>query len=260
MRMVRGFVLAMALQLASFGWVTAVRAAEPLWVDLTAQGLTVYAEGVPLRSIVDKLGQVTGVRVRLDEGRDEPITIAFEDVPIEEGLRRLLRGRNFVFVSMPIDGVERARVFRTGDSRAEPISVAAAGPAEQSGQLSQFRGEALSNPDARRRARALERLAARADDRASIDAVIEMLQRETDPGLLERALDIAGEDPSTPLDVIVKLAQTHPAPRVRGRAVVELGKRATADARARQALEVLAADDPAPSVRSMARSLIQLAR
>jgi len=86
---------------------------------------------------------------------------------------------------------------------------------------------------------------------------VDVLEREANPGLLERALDIVRGERSVPLGPIVKLAVANPAPAVRTKALGCLGEQAGRDPRARQTLEAAAADDPAPAVRTAARTLLQ---
>jgi hypothetical protein len=231
----------------------------PLWVDVSAAGLTVFAEDVPLRLILDEIGRVTGMRIRVDGADQENVTIAFEDVPVDEGLRRVLRAKNFFMVSAPRGGVGQAHVFRQGGTPPAERRVAEAadaGDRQDPRGVSAIRSEAIANPSSRRRLRALERLAANADADAAIGAVVEILERESNPQLLARALDIAGQDPSTPVDVLVNLARRNPDAQVRIKALNHLSKRGTSDARVRQTLEVLATDDAASEVRETARRLL----
>src|SRR5437773_1632522 len=115
--------------------------------------------------------------------------------------------------------------------------------------VARLRGAALADPDPRERARALEDLAANLDQRAALDAVVEVLGRESNPGLLERALDIVGSERAVPLEPVLRLAASNPEPRVRIKALTRLSEQAARDVRARQALEVAAADDSSPAVR-----------
>ena len=123
--------------------------------------------------------------------------------------------------------------------------------------MARLRGAALADPDPRERARALEDLAANLDQRAALDAVVEVLGRESNPGLLERALDIVSSEGALPLEPVLRLAASNPEPRVRIKALTRLSEQAARDVRARQALEVAAADDSAPAVRDTAAKLLR---
>ena len=123
--------------------------------------------------------------------------------------------------------------------------------------VARLRGAALADPDPRERAQALEDLAANLDQRAALDAVVEVLGRESNPGLLERALDIVGSERALPLEPVLRLAASNPEPRVRIKALTRLSEQAARDVRARQALEVAAADDSSPAVRDTAAKLLR---
>ena len=87
--------------------------------------------------------------------------------------------------------------------------------------------------------------------------MLEVLDRESNPGLLQRALDIVGPDRTIPLEPLVKLAMSNPAPEVRIKALAQIAGHVARDPRARQALELAAADDATPGVRDAARALLQ---
>jgi hypothetical protein len=227
---------ALAVVLASLAGPAGLRADEdvpPVTLRVSEGRLSLDARDAPLQTILDEIGDRTGLRVRFDDPAqaqigDELVTVSFERVPVEEALRRLLRGRDFVLVYSP-GRLAEARVYgRSAEAPSgEPppaasVSSAPAGePVDRSG-VAALRRDALENPDPAARARALEGLAASGDQGAAHDAVLAVLERETVPGLLRRALDIAGVQ----------------------------------DPRARQLLESRAANDPAPEVREAARALL----
>jgi HEAT repeats len=222
----------------------------------------------PLRRVLDEIGDRTGVRVRLDDAgqakiADEIVTIQMESVPVETALRRLLRDKDLVLVYAP-NRLAEAHVYgrSTGRPAAEPPPAASVGSgpaaaAESRDTLARLREQALTNTDVNARAQALEGLAAQPDQRAVRDVVLEVLDRESDPRLLQRALDIVGPDRTIPLEPLVKLAASSPAPEVRIKALTQLVEHATRDPRVRQTLETAAAGDPEPNVRDAARTLLQ---
>jgi hypothetical protein len=258
-----------ALVLACFTWPAPARADEPpMSITVSAGLLTLEAHDTPLQSILDEISRLSGIRVRLDEAdeaqaADELVTIVLETTPVEDALRRLLPGKDFVFLYSP-SALAEARVYRAGDkgpgrAAAEPANVSAT-PGGESPDLTSvaaLRNQALSSPDPGVRSRALEGLAANVDQRAARDAVLEVLERESNPVLLQRALDIVGADRSLPVEPLVKLAIGNPAPEVRIKALTRLSEQIGGDPRARQTLEVSAADDPAPGVRQAAKTLLQ---
>jgi len=248
----------LVLLLVTLGPTARADEAPRLEVALSDGRLSVDAAEVPLQSVLDRIGELSGARVRFGDGdasnAREPITIAFAGLPLEDGLRRLLKGKDFV-LAYARSRLEEARVYSTAPAASAGAAVHA--PAAPDADVARLRGEALTNPDPQARLRALEGLAANADQRAALDAVVDVLEREANPGLLERALDIVRGESSVPLGPIVKLAIGNPAPAVRTKALGCLGEQVSRDPRARQTLEAAAAADPAPGVRTAARTLLQ---
>jgi len=232
--------------------------------------LSLHAREASLQSILDEIADRTGLHVRLDTvdaaALQEPVTIVLDRVPVEAALLRLLRDKDFVLLSSP-SGAAEVRVYgpgqRTAVRESAPAPAVGASPpqadAPDNAAVAGLRNQALADPDSGVRGRALEGLAAKADQPAARDAVMEVLARETNPGLLERALDIVGGDQSIPLEPIVKLAVNSPAPQVRIKALSQLSQHVSRDPQARRTLEVLAADDPAPPVREAAQALLRRA-
>jgi hypothetical protein len=279
---------AVALLVAGLVVAPAARADESSVITLTVRHglLSLEARDVPLQTIVEAITERTGVRVRFDESSasalDELVEISLQDVSMENALRLLLRGRDLVFVYGP-GHLAEARVYgraarapvaappaaSVGATPAAPPSAAlapgAAPPATppvaatplDAATLTRLRSEALDSPDPDARARALESIAATGDGARIRDVAVAMLDRETNAGLLQRALDLVAEDRTVPLDPVVKLALSNPAPEVRVKALTHLGADAGHAPRARQTLEASAVNDPAPNVRDAARTLLQ---
>lgn len=259
-----------AMALACLAAAPAAYAQEPVALTIADGRLSLDAHDASLQGILDEIGDRTGLRVRMDDTGEaqvagETVTMTLDSVPVEDALRRLLRGKDFVLVYSP-SRLSEARVYgrspeRPGSEPAPAASVpsAPAGVPENRQAVAQLRNQALSSPDPAARAQALEGLAANADQRAVRDTLIEVLEHETNPGLLQRALDIVGADRTMPLEPVLKLAVGNPAPEVRIKALTALVEQVSRDPRARQALEVAAADDAAPAVRDAAKALLQRA-
>ena len=247
----------LGLLLAALGAATtATRAAGAahLSVELSNGLLSLDAEDVPLQAILDEIGRVSGVPIHVSDADASPgdtlTTLLLERVRVDEAVQRLLMGRSFVLV-YATGALREARVYEA------PPSASARTPEPEGADVARLRGAALADPDPRERARALEDLAANLDQRAALDAVVEVLGRESNPGLLERALDIVGSERALPLEPVLRLAASNPEPRVRIKALTRLSEQAARDVRARQALEVAAADDSAPAVRDTAAKLLR---
>jgi HEAT repeats len=264
----RGLPLGLfAVLVGMAGAATAAAEERPFSLTVVEGRLSLEAHEAPLQELLDEVSERSGIRIRLDEPdqTQEPVTLELTAVPLEEALRRLLREKSFVLVYSPA-ALAEARVY--GRRRA-PAQDPTPGPADigarpegepnDGSSVAGLRTQALTSRDPAERARALEGLAANADQPAARDAVVEVLERESEPGLLQRALDIIGADRATPLEPLVKLAVTNTDPDVRLKALAQLVSHVGQDPRARQTLEARAADDPSPAVRQAARSFLQQA-
>ena len=278
---------AVALLVAGLVAAPPARADDPPAITLIVRNglLSLEARDAPLQAIIDEITDRTGVRVRFDErsatALDELVAIDLHDVPVEQALRLLLRDRDLVFVYGP-GRLAEARVYARAEPRLAAVPPAASvssnpaaapqaafGPGAStpsappattpldSATLARLRREALESRDPAVRGRALEGIAAAGDPASTRDAVVAMLDRESNSGLLQRALDLVADDRTIPLEVVIKLALANPAPDVRLKALTHLGADAGRDTRARQTLEASATNDPAPNVRDAARTLLQ---
>ena len=106
------------LLLAALGAATtATRAAgaADLSVQLSNGLLSLHAEDVPLRAILDEIARVTDVRIRATDGAapagdETPTTLVLADVRVDDAVRRLLTGRDFVLVYSSTGRLREARV------------------------------------------------------------------------------------------------------------------------------------------------------
>ena len=271
--------VAVALLVAGSIAAPAAGADEPPAITLTVRNglVSLEAREAPLQAVVDEVTQRTGVRLHFDEtsaaSLDDLVAIQIHDVPVEDALRLLLRGRDLVFV-YGLRRLAEAHVYARSQPTAAAVPPAASvsstpttgspaafapvpGPPLDSATLAGLRSEVLESPDPGVRARALERIAATGDAAPIRDVAVAMLDRESNTDLLQRALDLVADDRTVPLDPVVKLALANPAPEIRVKALTHLGADADRNPRARQTLEASASSDPAPNVRDAARALLQ---
>jgi len=290
MAAIRPTVLVVALVLTGVVATQVAGAADTSDFTLTVSGgkLSLEANDASLPAILEAIAERTGVRVRFDDRShatppDEPVTVELHEVRVEEALRLLLRGRDIVFVYSP-GRLAEARVYGAASkssaskssaskSAAPPPAPAASpsssppantspGSAPPSNQpdaatFARWRTEALESSDPTARWRALEALAATGDRERLRETAVAMLERESDPALVQRVLDLMDTDHTIPIESIMKLARTHASPEVRLKALAHLGPDAARDPRARETLEASAAGDPASNVREVARALLQ---
>src|SRR2546425_8641724 len=60
--------------------------------------LSVKASGEPLGTVLREIARQTGVVIQGADALSEPVVSDFGEVPLAEGLRRLLRGQNYLIV------------------------------------------------------------------------------------------------------------------------------------------------------------------
>jgi hypothetical protein len=111
------------------GALLAVSAAEDavasLHVSFARGRLTGSAQGESLREVLIALARATdAVIVGLDVVDDEPVAFAFDDLPLDEGVHRIVKGRNFTVV-LAGAGAEKRLVRLTLTSRAPGGDVVA---------------------------------------------------------------------------------------------------------------------------------------
>jgi hypothetical protein len=67
-------------------------------IDFRDGLLRVSVENQKFREVMHEVAQKTGIRIVINDPADEDLTIDFDYLPLEKGLRQLLRGRNYVFI------------------------------------------------------------------------------------------------------------------------------------------------------------------
>lgn len=93
------------LVLLAFGLTTTVQAdgnthetspATIVSYDRVSDHLTVTAEAVSLKFVLGRIARQSGIEVLFDDQADEPLTINIQSDSLEEGLKRILRGKNHI--------------------------------------------------------------------------------------------------------------------------------------------------------------------
>jgi hypothetical protein len=176
--------------------------------------------------------------------------------PAHEAVRQLLTGQNVVIIYSN-DGVEEVRVYgrqQRGATRLPPGREVVR--TDEAARIQQLENEATSHTEPRRRLSALDRLAARARPEVLSRVSIDVLARESDRAVLERALEIVRDHPGFPVEPLLALAGSNQAAPVRIEALKQLTERAPQDHRLVETLR-RALNDPASAVRSAARRLVE---
>jgi hypothetical protein len=245
-------------------------------VTLKADRLSVNAREAPLRQILAELSRLSGIQVYLETTLERQIareatTVVFESLTIEEGLRRLLRAKNFILVYSP-SGLAEVRVYGEGrgefrrlavetkrpPARARTVQKTDRPPAGAAGELAQLirlRGEALGNPDPAERSGALDELGGSGDQKLVLETALEVLERERDPEVLKSALDLLADQESVPLEPLLRLAASRES-ALRIQALELLSEHGKQDPRVSELLKTVAGNDRDEEVRESAKSLL----
>lgn len=124
----------------------------PAWV-LVVQGdrLTVELKGVPLGAVLADLARQAGLRVALSEATGQDLVSArFRNMPLDQGIRRLLGPRSYVLVYAPRASGPSA----PGPGRISEVMVLSGQDQQRAGDSVDALTYALVDPDERVRARA----------------------------------------------------------------------------------------------------------
>ncbi|MFQ5918136.1 MAG: HEAT repeat domain-containing protein [Candidatus Binatia bacterium] len=135
------FLVSLILQMGLLGSVTQAegplkRLADPplvsrerLMIKVADGVLTAEARGSPLQEVLEAITRKCGIRIFLAAPTEETVTVEFRNLPIDEGLRRILEGRSFVFLysrassdskRTPIARLEEVHVLTGAGKRATP--------------------------------------------------------------------------------------------------------------------------------------------
>jgi len=106
-----------------------------------SQRLSAHLEAMPFARVVDRLGEVSGTKFVISADDYGPVSAEFEDLPLQEGIKKLLFGVNYMIVGS-VDGISVFVLSRgdnanprgdeatdAADGHATPARVGAAPPA-----------------------------------------------------------------------------------------------------------------------------------
>lgn len=67
-------------------------------VDFKNGLLRISVEKQKFRKVIDEVAEKTGIRIIANTSSDEDLTINFDYLPLEDGLKYLFRGKNYIFI------------------------------------------------------------------------------------------------------------------------------------------------------------------
>ena len=248
--------------------------AGALTVEVAAGTLSVDAVDVPLGDVLVAIGQRAKARILIESVLEDPVgkervTASFKKIPMDDGLRRLLKNRNFV-LGFGATGVDEIRVYVDGKTGFRDLMAKSREPAERSrpakarpdpapedrAKLAQSRHLMLTSPDPTARLEALEALSETEDTAYLLESVTQALGRERDAKVLEELINTVREHGPIPLAPLRALVTSDRDGSARAQALELLAEYAEGDQGTRALLERLSRSDPSEQVRETASSLL----
>jgi hypothetical protein len=223
-----------------------VGAAESISARLDGSRLSLTARGSPLVDVLADVARVARISVPVRELRASSVgaratTIEFHAVELEDALRRLLQGVDFIFVYAG-RRLQEVRIYLPDERGARgPLRF----PGADTGKAvdrEALRSTALGDPDARRRQKALSALEGEADDRYAEQTALEVMRQERDPEVLGTALDVLDTAESVPIEDVLPLARGDRNPDLRVRTLEFLVEHAPRDGRVANLLRTAMTD------------------
>ena len=92
-------------------------------VDVKGDRLSVTLHDAALADTLRVIAARTGFRVVVNTSVDDRLSVAFGDLPLDQGLRRLLGGLNALFVYSPTGALEEVRLYHHAVDHELPDAV-----------------------------------------------------------------------------------------------------------------------------------------
>lgn len=226
--------------------------------------LAVKIKDRPLREVLKEIERHGEITVSIHGNIDEQVSMEFQEIPLDEGLRRILARANYLFLYGHSSPGETTTGIRLREVWVYPREVRAAreydatwrGKAD--GELP-LRREDLHDPDPQVRHQAVLALA-REDGKKAIRKLIEILTRDESPEVRELTIGVAAEIEPTLVDPFIQIVLHDPEPSVRMEALVTMGQVAGEEENVREALRFAAKKDQDYEVRKVAAGLLEVLR
>ena len=226
--------------LVSWGQVGAADAPQQKTIALKGDKLTVKVSSVPLDDVLQAVVAPSNGEIRGAVKQPHDVTIDFEDVPLQDGLVRLLGDQNFVLtfrengtlrsltlLGGALDQSSEARIVRP------PAPAVSAGelmqrnvPVPAGGKLAQFLGQpnatlqqlldiSLRQDDATLRVEAMRAGLGAIDTQADLKALVVKSLSDTDDHTLENVIRSIAQDRAR--EIVSQMAAISRTPEIRTR-------------------------------------------
>jgi hypothetical protein len=244
-----------------------VSSKAPFVLSFKDNYLSVKVEKIPLGKVLEELGRKANLQIFMDAViAKETVTIEFKNLLLEEGIRRILQGRNYALTyaqpsvsssnSASPQGIIGIKVVQSGSAHSDNPSAAIHRRNEEKDQrsLEEMMHEASGSSNPLTRASTLRALGEYAEEAETFKVIVNAL-RDDDPIVRRVALEVIEETgEQLPIDSIVKVALNDPSPSVRMSALELLVNN---NERAAEGALKRALRDPDPRVRNMAEGILK---
>lgn len=212
-------------------------AEEGFSVEFQNGQLSVGLKNAPLEKVLKEIMSQSGARIWLNDSIDDKVTVEFQNVPIGEGVRRILKDKNYAFVYSPHEIKEGKLSILNASKSKEVFTKAKAPPPKKPEQPVQKKGkakkekppfevlakDALENEDAGKREDAIIALGESRDKRA-VEIISAALANDPSEDVrlssIDALLEVGAENVVDTLSVALKDRD----PWVRESAVEALGE------------------------------------
>jgi hypothetical protein len=209
-------------------------------VTIEGDRLTVILTQFPLQAALQEIARQTGLRIVSHSPLDDRLSLTLADLPLEDGLRRLLGPHHAVFLHGPAGKLEEIRVHAVSPST-EPPAI----PALSTETMAEEPAAApptLTDREPAPRLAAAAALAGTGEHEAALRVVLHVATSSAQAELRERALDLLALFGNVPTDSVADVVRFDPEPALRWQAAELLGRLAKHDPAARRALRELAGE------------------
>jgi len=211
---------------------------------------------IPLRKALPELGRKVGAKVFMADGMgEEAITVRFQKLPVEQGLKRILQGKSYLLIRSKAPaggkGIEEAqiaeiRVMRQGAEGAPAaLKEVKLERQEQTAELVELAKQAQEAEKPEERLKALENFSDQAESSALAGVLVPAL-KDQDPRVRKLALERMTDATDPPLEAMAEMVFRDERAELRNSAIETLVSihGAAAVPTLEQALS-----DPSPAVR-----------
>ena len=229
--------------------------ASVLQIAVDHDQMTLRLYDAPLVDVVEGVAQALFLTSHVAQGFEGTlVTLTVKEVPVRQGLDRLLANTNYVLTDRDLYVWARGESSNDGEWRERRPEVTPSEPVDtQELSEEELQHQAIYGEDPEARSLALELLSSE-DGEMAIPTIVQALQ-DRSPEVRGLALELLGEaEGPIPVDQIAKIVRDDPNPEQRMEAIVVLASR---DEEAAHAILQHALNDSDPEVVELAKSILQ---